>query len=221
MAPTLMKTNMTLEDVVYDPGKDSRYWCLPPMRDDPDSVVAVGGGFEFHLVTQGREVGVWKNWTVAKAMVAGYPNGTHKGHHSYESCTNEWQLHCQLGVHPHPADPSSEKAALSKAAGPSKSSCAAAERTSASAPLPRGRPRRSTSTPGATRRASGALAAATARAAAVKGRYFAIWGGGVVYSSKYKARLAFDEAVEDGDEPELLSTDDFDLALAYAAGEDI
>jgi hypothetical protein len=62
MAPTLMKTNMTLEDVVYDPGKDSRYWCLPPMRDDPDSVVAIGGGFEFHLVTQGREVGVWKNW---------------------------------------------------------------------------------------------------------------------------------------------------------------
>jgi hypothetical protein len=38
---------------------------------------------------------------------------------------------------------------------------------------------------------------------------------------RYKARLAFDEAVEDGDEPELLSTDDFDVALAYAAGEDI
>jgi hypothetical protein len=56
---------MTAEEVVPDTGTvghDPQFWCLPPMREDPDAIVAIGGGFEFHLVTQGRKVGVWKNW---------------------------------------------------------------------------------------------------------------------------------------------------------------
>jgi hypothetical protein len=39
------------------------------------------------------------------------------------------------------------------------------------------------------------------------------------HSFRYAARLAFDDVVEDGQEPELLSTDDFDIALVYAEGE--
>jgi hypothetical protein len=62
MVTPLTKTNLPVEEMIPDTSRDSRYWCLPPMRDDPDSVVAIGGGFEFHLVTVGREVGVWKNW---------------------------------------------------------------------------------------------------------------------------------------------------------------
>ncbi|KAJ7358558.1 hypothetical protein DFH08DRAFT_802376 [Mycena albidolilacea] len=77
------------------------------MREDPDEVVAIGYGYEFHLISQGWQVGVWKNWdrTVAKLMVSGYPGSAHKGHHSYGSCVKEWQAHCQLGVHLHPVDP--------------------------------------------------------------------------------------------------------------------
>jgi hypothetical protein len=33
--------------------------------------------------------------------------------------------------------------------------------------------------------------------------------------------LAFDDAIDDGDEPELLSTDDFEVALAYAEGDSV
>jgi hypothetical protein len=62
MVTPLTKTNLPVEEMIPDTSRDPRYWCLPPMRDDLDSVVAIGGGFEFHLVTVGREVGVWKNW---------------------------------------------------------------------------------------------------------------------------------------------------------------
>jgi hypothetical protein len=36
---------------------------------------------------------------------------------------------------------------------------------------------------------------------------------------RYAARLAFEDAVEEGGEPELLSTGDFEVALAYAEGD--
>lgn len=42
-------------------------------------------------------------------------------------------------------------------------------------------------------------------------RYFGV--------DRYAAKLAFEEAVADGSDPELLSTDDFEMALAYAEGD--
>jgi hypothetical protein len=36
---------------------------------------------------------------------------------------------------------------------------------------------------------------------------------------RYAAKLAFDEAIEEGQEPELLLTDDWEVALAYAEGD--
>ncbi|KAJ7897380.1 hypothetical protein B0H13DRAFT_1884676 [Mycena leptocephala] len=207
------KTNMTAEEMVPDmntPGHDPRYWCLPPIRDDVDDVVPVGGGFEFHLVTAGRKVGVWRDWTVAQTMITGYSHNGHKGHHSYAACVQEWQRHCPLGVHPHPVDPNwksglGEKdvapAAKGKDRKPSDST-----RT----------PRRSLSTPPAAR--AGPSRAMIVGAGPVP-RYFAIWGGGVVYSTRYAAKMAFDDMFEEGGEPELLSTTDFDVALGYAEGD--
>ncbi|KAJ6530770.1 hypothetical protein B0H19DRAFT_1082481 [Mycena capillaripes] len=58
-----------------------------------------------YLVTQGRRVGVWYNWTIVKAVVDGYPSGAQRGHQTMKSCVAEWQQHCVLGVHPHPMDP--------------------------------------------------------------------------------------------------------------------
>jgi hypothetical protein len=36
---------------------------------------------------------------------------------------------------------------------------------------------------------------------------------------RYAAKLAFQDAVEEGREPELLSTDEFEVALAYTEGD--
>ncbi|KAJ7030417.1 hypothetical protein C8F04DRAFT_1186823 [Mycena alexandri] len=190
MSNTVKKTNMTRDEMVPDlhtPGHDQRFWCLPPIREDLDAVVPVEGGFELHLVTQGRKVGVWRSWTVVKAMVSGYPDAAHKGHHSMASCVQEWQAHCQLGIHPHTVDPTASRAQVVQ-----------------QAPAP------STPDPASQR--------VVGRHAATPKRYFAVWGAGVVYSTRYSAQQAFDEVVEDGGEAELVSTDDFDLALSYADG---
>jgi hypothetical protein len=102
--------------------------------------------------------------TVAQSMVTGYPNATNKGHHTYESCVGEWQAHCQLGVHPHPVEPPHTE----------KGKQRASEGTSR-------QPRRSSSTP-ASHRTSGAVSVGRSRPASV--RHYAIWGAGVVYSTK-------------------------------------
>ena len=39
------------------------------------------------------------------------------------------------------------------------------------------------------------------------------------YVNRYAARLAFEDAFEEDGDPELLSTLDFEAALAYAEGE--
>ncbi|KAJ7238451.1 hypothetical protein C8J57DRAFT_1528761 [Mycena rebaudengoi] len=103
-------TNMAAGEVVPDTqnaGHDPRYWCLPPQRDSPNVVVGEPnkGKYSFYLVTQGRVVGTWRNWTIAEAMILGYSGAAHRGHHTYDGCVIEWQQHCALGVHPHPADP--------------------------------------------------------------------------------------------------------------------
>jgi hypothetical protein len=64
MATPLPKTNMFPEDVVPDPQRDGRYWCLPPRRDEDEVIAVSGSRYEYHLATQGRQVGVWMNWQV-------------------------------------------------------------------------------------------------------------------------------------------------------------
>ncbi|KAJ7161946.1 hypothetical protein C8R43DRAFT_1123656 [Mycena crocata] len=211
------KANMLAEDVVPDtntPDHDPRYWCLPPMMDDGDEVFPVGGGgFEFHLVTHGRQVGVWRSWTVAQTMISGFPHNDHKGHHTYAGCIVDWQRHCPLGEHPHPVDP--HYAARIREGRPATGRLSASRSLVGGTSTASRRPRRSASTPGT---AGGPLLARIALERESPERLYAIWNGRVVYSSQYAARLAFEDALEAGDEPELLSTDDFDSALAYAEG---
>ncbi|KAJ7363882.1 hypothetical protein DFH08DRAFT_949516 [Mycena albidolilacea] len=132
--------------------------------------------------------------TVAQAMVLGYQHAGYKGHHSYTSCVVEWQAHCALGVHPHPVDPQTSKEKVLATHGKVR--------------------RRSSLTP-APHRSSGVKAVPRGSALRTP-RYYAIWGGEVVYSTKYAVRSAFKDAVEEGGELELLSTGDFEVALAYA-----
>lgn len=108
-------------------------------------------------------------------MVTGYPNGTHKGHHSYEGCVQEWQMHCWLGVHPHLPEPDDNNGQRRESKKPKDEACTSTfvEGTSASANVRSSRGRCSRSTPGISR--GGARASAP--------RYFAIRGTGIVYST--------------------------------------
>jgi hypothetical protein len=44
-------------------GKDGRYYCLPPYHGKLGEKVWVKqGGYPFHLVAQGHQVGIFDNW---------------------------------------------------------------------------------------------------------------------------------------------------------------
>jgi hypothetical protein len=63
MPPVLTPTNMTMEEMVPetgDPTHNPRYWCLPPVRDEPSEDRI--NGYAMYLVSQRRSVGVWHNW---------------------------------------------------------------------------------------------------------------------------------------------------------------
>jgi hypothetical protein len=65
MPPALPPTNMTAEEVIPDivnPNHDSRFWCLPPVRDTPSQNRT--NRFPMYLVSQGKSVGIWHNWSV-------------------------------------------------------------------------------------------------------------------------------------------------------------
>ncbi|KAJ7019390.1 hypothetical protein C8F04DRAFT_1276304 [Mycena alexandri] len=182
----LPKTNMTAQELVPDintPGHDTRYWCLPPVREDADDVVPIGGGYEYHLVSQGRQVRVWKNWTVAQKMITGFPNSAHKGHHTLAPD----ELVCYARQHS-----SREQRDWDQHQHQPQPKLSADHRTD--------------------------TAPTEIIVDAVEAKYFAIFGAGMVYSSRAAAKAAFDDAVDDGDEPELLTTDDWDVAVAFAEG---
>ncbi|KAJ7036474.1 hypothetical protein C8F04DRAFT_1181473 [Mycena alexandri] len=209
MSNVLRKTNMTVEEMVPDletPGHDRRFWCLPPIHKDLDEVVAIGGGYKFHLVTRGRQVGVWRNWYVNEVSslccivkLTGEQDShgidgdgvsrrcAQRAPHAAGVCMGVAGP-LPAGVHPHPVEPSRS----SRSAGPS---------------TPARRPRRSMLMP------SGMPEDAPAPR-----RYFALWRAGLVYSTRYHAGVAFDDAVDLGEEPSLLSTEDFEVALSYAEG---
>ncbi|KAF7372475.1 hypothetical protein MVEN_00109100 [Mycena venus] len=93
--------------------------------------------------------------------------------------------------------------------------------SSASAPVPRGRLRRLKSTTATSQHGAAKLRASAQGGAPARSWYFVIWGTGIVYSTSYATRLASDEVFENREELELLSTAEWEIALAYAAGEDI
>ncbi|KAJ7234291.1 hypothetical protein C8J57DRAFT_1531831 [Mycena rebaudengoi] len=213
-------TNMTVSEMVPDTqnaAHDPRYWCLPPQRDSPNAVVGEPnkGKFTLYLVTQGQVVGTWRNWTVAKAMITGFSGASHRGHRSYEACVVEWQQHCALGVHPHPADPAlvgadgtgsgpEDKLAAAKVPswkGKAVDPALQAEMKKYCMPnLPKAGPSRDDADDQGPHPA----------------RYSAIWGGRIVFCSRYEARCAFVAAEERGLEPQLLSSDNFTESQDFA-----
>ncbi|KAJ7264467.1 hypothetical protein B0H12DRAFT_1068720 [Mycena haematopus] len=201
----LRKTNMTAAEMVPDrqtAGHDPRYWCLPPMREDPDAVVPISGGHEFHLVCQGREMGDCREGNGHRLSRRGAQRSFHV---------------CSLYAGMAGALPIGGSSAP-RGSGPHERDVERGERA--------GRD-------GEHRLASGAQALLfhaklTAHLRNVDGApWFSPWpqallrhmGAGIVYSTKYAARLAFEDAVEEGRDPELLSSDEFEVALAYAEGD--
>ncbi|KAJ7148594.1 hypothetical protein C8R46DRAFT_1231087 [Mycena filopes] len=97
--PHLVPTNIKAEDLLMDirgGGRDSRYYCLPPMHFKTPVSGGGGRGYPFHLVTQGHEVGVFDNWLEAKASLSGYPDSSNHGYDSIEECIDAWQGLCRL-----------------------------------------------------------------------------------------------------------------------------
>jgi hypothetical protein len=114
--------------------------------------------------------------TVAQAMVTGFPNSAHKGHHSYKACVAEWQRHCLLGVHPHPV----ASRLPSKSASTPQKEVAASSITTVSSISPISSVAMGISTMSMTERGS-----TPHLNAHPSPRYYAISGGGQVYSTKY------------------------------------
>ncbi|KAJ7832281.1 hypothetical protein B0H13DRAFT_2371030 [Mycena leptocephala] len=208
MAPLLPPTNMTADEMIPDTthsSHDPQFWCLPPVWDQP-SEGATQGKFPMYLVTQGRKVGVWHNWTVVKPMVSGYPSGAYRGHKTMNSCVLEWQEHCALGVHPHPVDPG---LLVGRAATvpPAQAGLlhAARQRDDDS------------SVSGVSVASTSSITATTwEEDAAGPMRYFAIWGGRIVFTDRAEAKAAFLEAEAEGAKPRILSTADYDEAQAFS-----
>ncbi|KAF8146730.1 hypothetical protein K438DRAFT_1944429 [Mycena galopus ATCC 62051] len=171
---------------------------LPTTRDMASEKCS--GGYPMYLVTQGRQVGIWKNWTMAKTMVDGYPESAYRGHHSVEGCIQEWQLHCALGVHPHPVDPG-----LSSPPAPVGTRTLACQR---------GRP----VDPRLQAKLCSSVTAETWADVPAASRYLALWRGNIVYSDRQTAKAAFMLAEQRGGKPCILSTTDYEEAQAFSEG---
>ncbi|KAF8129444.1 hypothetical protein K438DRAFT_1789119 [Mycena galopus ATCC 62051] len=102
-------TNMRADEVIMDTrggGQDPRYYCLPPFHGDAEREIK-----RFYLVSQGRVVGVFDDWLMAKASVSGFPDNSHRAYKTMHECIIAWQGLCRLGLHPHPVDPEFEHTA--------------------------------------------------------------------------------------------------------------
>ncbi|KAJ6476009.1 hypothetical protein C8R47DRAFT_1220476 [Mycena vitilis] len=204
----LPRTNMTAQEMVPDtrPGRNPAFWCLPPVRDEPSDVQI--GRYAMYLVTQGKKVGVWHNWTVVQTMVSGHPSGSQRGHSTMDGCVAEWQGHCSLGVHPHPAESprsgaTDREGALDDSALSDLASLTLGSDVSLASNV--------CSRPG-----SGSMTVTRWEAAAESARYYAIWGGRVVYADRAQAKTNFLWEEREGRKPLLLSTSDYDEAQVFS-----
>ncbi|KAJ7813471.1 hypothetical protein B0H14DRAFT_2604944 [Mycena olivaceomarginata] len=84
---------MTAEQVIPDSfnrAHDLRFWCMPAMHNSPRES-GLGSRYPMYLVTQGRKVGIWNNWTAAQSMVSGYPDSAYHGHHTVGPMIIGWE----------------------------------------------------------------------------------------------------------------------------------
>ncbi|KAJ7724037.1 hypothetical protein B0H14DRAFT_2641633 [Mycena olivaceomarginata] len=205
MPTTLPRTNMTAEDMVPDhenPSHDPQYWCLPAVHDTP--IKGRTNGYAMYLVSQGRRVGVWHNWTVVKAMVDGFPGAAQRGHDTMEA-TNVRPVRTKgPPTTPSRGTPKSTPHVLTNAR------CTGLPNLEALSlgPMQREGEPSSPSSPSS-------LTAMTWDAVPTVARYFALWGGRIVFTDCAEAKAAFLEAEVTGT-PRILSTSDYDEAQAFS-----
>ncbi|KAJ7025491.1 hypothetical protein C8F04DRAFT_1191384 [Mycena alexandri] len=183
--------------------------------------------------TTGKQACVRGTWetkkgcrTVAKKMVDGYPSNSFRGHYTIDGCIKEWQLHCALGEHAHPVDPthtpSPSLTPIGKA-GRRVDPQLQADMQKYCMP--------GTSSPSTYSASSSTLSSVTATSWAevpTSVVYFALWRGNVVYTRRYvhewarilaaKQRRRFFLAQAQGAEPSILCCADYDEAQAFAEG---
>ncbi|KAJ6451079.1 hypothetical protein C8R45DRAFT_1113801 [Mycena sanguinolenta] len=239
-ADGLLPTNMTASEVIpdiFNPLHDQRFWCVPRLHDTPSE--SDSGSYPMYLVTQGRKVGIWYNWTVVKAMITGFRNGAYRGHYSVEGCIREWQLHCVLGVHPHPVDPQLARAALGPASLPSSSPTKTLSSSLVMMPAGLGRvvdgplqaqlkqfcmPNIRRDADEASIADSSSISTCSSVTASdwsevpASSRYFALWRGKLVYTNRCQAKRDFLRAEGAGETPLVLSTTSYDEAQAFSEG---
>ncbi|KAJ7800686.1 hypothetical protein B0H14DRAFT_3490390 [Mycena olivaceomarginata] len=235
----LQRTNIAADDLVMDTraGKDSRYYCLPPFRGNPDREPGAGSVKTFYLVSQGRNE--------TKASVSGFPDNGYRRYTSVKECVDAWQALCKWGVHPHPVDPnvagthtspssssqnSPRKHAGARSPGAQLFPSIEVKREGGAAPVSK-RERSAAPVPVSTAELIRLCTPAPARSAAPSPKEsaprsgeeegflrFAIRGGGIVSSSAGRTEERFTEMQSRGEEPELLVTRSLREASFFAAG---
>ncbi|KAJ7797234.1 hypothetical protein B0H14DRAFT_3493967 [Mycena olivaceomarginata] len=211
------QTNITADAVIMDirgGGRDSRWYCLPPFRGDPDRTTrAAHSRYPFYLVSQGHLVGIFDDWQEleTKASISGYPDNSYRGYQSIEECVDAWQSLCRWGIHPHPVDPQFVKTPGVPAPAVKHE---ATTGTSLSlkqlcTPAPAG-PQLPSPAPAGPQLSS-------PRKAAVN---YAIRGGGVVSSSVERTEGRYRELQERGEEPDLIITRSLQVASLFALEEE-
>ncbi|KAJ7740186.1 hypothetical protein DFH07DRAFT_965370 [Mycena maculata] len=205
-----MKAEEMIPDT-QDPARDCRYWCLPPIHGGQTD-----GRYPMYLVTQGHRVGVWKSWTVTKAMVDGYPGGAQCGHRSEASF--DPALEEQRPTAPSASAPLLGMRGAVPPAAPSPSAPAFAGRAASSAVLPQ--------VPGNLRRSSSAGSSASTVSSITgnwdevpqRARFFAIWWQRIVYGDRDEAGRAFVLAQQRRGAQRILSTAAYEEAQAFSEG---
>lgn len=143
-----------------------------------------------------------------KLMVSGYPSGAQRGHHTMSGCVREWQKHCVLGVHAHPVDPQFVQSGPAKTQGRPTNPGPQEElqvlelwrlfmtadpgfRQQFGMPnlsqlsLANSAVEETLSESGVSITSASSLTATTWAAVPRGGRFFAIWGRGIVYSDRW------------------------------------
>ncbi|KAJ7847178.1 hypothetical protein B0H13DRAFT_2362603 [Mycena leptocephala] len=233
-------TNIKPFEVIMDHRgtRDPRYWCLPPFRGDHGQVTTKAhNGFWYHLVWQGRTVGIFDTWSAAHASVTGYPAAGNKGFNTLNECTEAWQKMCPLGVHPHPVEPVLREhagATVSAVAETPPPKSAGKTPTSATKPVPK--PKREEIPAELPMRANLNLrlkSSATPPPSPCKhvaGRgvsqddlpfvNFAIHGAGIVSSSPSRSQVRYEELQRRGEQPNILVTRDLRRAALFALDDE-
>ncbi|KAJ7829015.1 hypothetical protein B0H14DRAFT_3465978 [Mycena olivaceomarginata] len=208
MSSRPLRTNLDASDMVMDHRgtRDPKYWCLPPFRGDAKRPPATRG-YRYHLVWQGRTVGIFDTWAAADASLSGYPGSGNKGFHTIEECIDAWQTMCPLGVHPHPVEPTPPTKVEEPCSTVQLHSTLRTEGLSGSNKQDMG---------GGKKERAGTSIPTTPSPRSMPHVSFTVRGDGVISSSPVRARRRYEELQLLGEQPDILVTRSFARATLFA-----